>query len=130
MNITLIQSLNIDRDTSWDPDIIIWGSHLRWRSIQWGSDYRTSPVFQWSIWPRTGHLKTEPFEYPKCCFLIWFCDYLSSCAWRITNWSSSEVGYIPFLDETMCEQASTHWPECQLRTISYVNGICNWWSKF
>jgi hypothetical protein len=30
--------------------------------IQWGSKFRTSPEFEWSIQPRTGHLKTEPFE--------------------------------------------------------------------
>jgi hypothetical protein len=37
-------------------------SYIAGVSIEWGSEYRTSPVFKWSILPRTGHLITRPFE--------------------------------------------------------------------
>jgi hypothetical protein len=35
---------------------------FRTAKIQWVSDNRTSPVFKWSILPRTGHLITGLFK--------------------------------------------------------------------
>jgi hypothetical protein len=31
-------------------------------NVQWGSKYQTSPVFEWSISPITGHLITRPLK--------------------------------------------------------------------
>ena len=46
---------------------------ITYNHIQWGSEYRTSPVFQWSILAGTRHLITKTSENPSICpFLFVF----------------------------------------------------------
>jgi hypothetical protein len=53
--------------TIWNPDrevSKIFGNTLGIQilGLQLGSEYLTSPVFEWSSWPWTRHVKTGPFK--------------------------------------------------------------------
>ncbi len=75
----------------------------------------------WSDLPQKSGISLSGFILYACCECIVSWVFIAIAAhWTVTNWSSLEVVYRTFLDKPMCEQTSTHWPECQLRKPSHL----------